>query len=207
MRDEIAHHVIVIIEPMRSSFAICKVFTSLLRWPEEKLTLEQRLRSTPSSVERRWKEVMSGTDCRNMTGKYKSKWSTVETNLPEGEPNGKIASDDERRKYYRVNNLEGSEVNVFDQLRAVLFDNWNDGLNTFNMSDTILNGWRDGSGGDHRWDGGPRDRGSVANPRMEDVPKRKGVASMIDELASLETKEGMAYSGWRTWWIRRGCPL
>lgn len=66
---------------------------------------------------------------------------------------------------------------------------------------------RDGSGGDHRWDGGPRDRGSVANPRMEDVPKRKGVASMIDELASLETKEGMAYSGWRTWWIRRGCPL
>ncbi|CAA3018608.1 Hypothetical predicted protein, partial [Olea europaea subsp. europaea] len=101
------------------------VFTSLLRWPEEKLTLGQRLRSTPSSVEKRWREAMLGTNCRNMIGKNESKWSTVETNLPKGEPKGKVASDNERRKYYRVNNLEGSEVDVFDQLRAVLSNNCN----------------------------------------------------------------------------------
>ncbi|CAA3021621.1 Hypothetical predicted protein [Olea europaea subsp. europaea] len=96
MRDEIAHHVIGIIEPMRSVVSHFQGVHLVAAVAGEKLTLGQRLRSTPSSMERRWREGTSEMDCRNMTGNYESKWSTVKSNLPEGEPNGKVASNDER---------------------------------------------------------------------------------------------------------------
>ncbi|CAA2955145.1 Hypothetical predicted protein, partial [Olea europaea subsp. europaea] len=113
MRDEIAHHVIGIIEPMRSVVCHFQGVHLVAAVAEGKIDARTKIEVNAK---------LGGEE--------------------EGEPKGKVAGDDERRKYYRVNNLEGSEVNVFDQLRAVLSNNCNDSLNTFNMSDTVLNGWQ-----------------------------------------------------------------
>ncbi|CAA3001510.1 Hypothetical predicted protein [Olea europaea subsp. europaea] len=141
MRDEIAHHVSGIIEPMRSVVRHFQGVHLVAAVAGGKTNARTKIEVNVKLGGEEVREAMSGTDCRNMIEKYESKWSTVETNLPEGEPKGKVTSDNERQKYYRVNNLEGSEVNVFDQLRAVLSNNCNSSPNTFNMSDTILIGW------------------------------------------------------------------